>query len=133
MAFPIIGPQFLIDNINTIALVMAVMTLVIFDEFVSRRIIFPTADFVKNVIFSKLLEISGTKKYSKITKHISEFLATTIFLFYCYLGYAMLGVYIIEPILIKLQNIILIIVIMAFVLVSYVFNNRKLRKKYLIG
>ena len=133
MTIPIIAPQFLISHIELIAFVMAVMLLVIFDEFVSMKIIFPFADFIKKSLFSKASSIKQARKHKKPVKYFTEFLATAIFIFYCYMGYFILGRYFIAPILYRLQNIILIIVVAIFLLVSYVFNNRRLRKKFLIG
>ncbi len=133
MTLPILGPQFLINHIQLIAFVMGVMVLVIFDEFVSGKIIFPATDFIRDFLFVKLLGIKEAKRYKRIIRYLTEFISTAVFIFYCYLGYFILGEYIIAPVLFRLQDFILLIVIIVFLLISYVYNNKKLRRKFLWG
>lgn len=124
-----LAPAFLVNNIELIGLVMGVMVLVIFDDFFCGKVIFPLADFVKTQVFEKLMSIKQVKEYKKATKYASEFLATAIFIAYCYLGYEILAGYIIVPILQRMQNIILLIVILIFFIVSYVLHRTSWRKR----
>jgi len=129
----ILAPSFLVNHIALIGYIMGVMVLVIFDEFVSGKIIFPVTDFIKAKFFEQAMSVEKVKKHRKLVKYASEFIATIIFIFYCYVGYLILAEYIIIPILTRLQNALLLVIIIVFLLISYVYNSRKLRRKYLIG
>ncbi len=126
----ILSPSFLVSNINLIGQIMSVMILVIFDDFITGRIILPGVDKLRDIVFQKTKE-KIKRKYAIIAKYSSEFLATAIFISYFFLGYWFLSEFIIVPILQRLQNIILVLVIACFLVLSLVFNSKKLRKKYL--
>jgi hypothetical protein len=126
----ILSPVFLVSNINTIGQIISVMILVVFDEAVTGRFILPAVDKIRNIIFEKS-KPKFKKSLRVIPRYFAEFLATTLFIFYFFAGYWVLSEYAIVPILGRLQHIILIIVIIFFLAISYVFNSKKMRKRYL--
>lgn len=127
----ILGPQFLISRIEIIAIVLATMVLVVFDDFVSGKLIFPFVDRIKEHTFKKLTTAKGTKEYPKIAKYAAEFIATILFIIYFYWGYLVLSEFIFTPILTRLSSVILPVLIILFLMISFVFNNKKMRKKFL--
>jgi len=136
----ILSPSFLVNNINTIGQVISVMILVIFDDFISGRVILPGVDRLKDLVFQKAKEKiqkkQETKRFTKkieilLAKYSAEFLATSLFILYFFAGYFFLSEYIIVPILQRLQHIVLITTIASFLAISWVFNNKSLRKKFL--
>ncbi|MCX8158800.1 MAG: hypothetical protein N3D20_00695 [Candidatus Pacearchaeota archaeon] len=130
----ILSPQFLVNNIEIISFVTSVMILVIFDEFIFGKIVFPVADFIKYKLFKGLGVIYEKKEIkSRVAKYFqryfSEAIATILVICYCYFGYYILSEYVLEPVLRRWQAIILLVVIGLFVGMNYLINNKKLRKK----
>lgn len=131
----IFSPAFLVNNIELIAFISSVMILVIFDDFVFGKFVFPLVDFLKYIIFKHVgafYEKKGIKSWwaKASKKYFSEIVATVLIIFYCYLGYAILGIYFLEPILQRLKAIILIIVIFLFFIANYLINNPRMRRKF---
>jgi hypothetical protein len=131
----ILAPGFLVNNIDVIAFIIAVMMLVLFDDFVTGKIIFPIADFIKYKFakeITNLYEKKGIKsswaKHAR--KYLSEAFATILVILYCYLGYAFLGVYFIEPILQRWRAVILLVVIVLFLMLNYLVNNTRMRRRF---
>jgi len=131
----ILSPQFMVANIELIAFVASVMILIFFDDFVSGKIIFPVADYIKfklskgiGTIYEKKQIKSSPAKHFR--RYISEASATVMIILYCYIGYALLGVYIIEPLLQRWKGIITIVVLVMFFGVNYLVNNAKMRRKF---
>lgn len=125
----LLSPSFLVNNIDTIGQIISVMILVLFDDVISGRVIFPAVDKLRDLIFEKS-KVKFNKRWRIIPKYFAEFLATALFIFYFFAGYWILSEYAIVPILGRLQNIILIIVVIFFLLMSYALNSKKARKKY---
>lgn len=123
-------PSFLLNNIDLVGQIMAVMILVMFDELVTGRIILPAVDNLRDFIFKKGKEELQVK-YEWVPKYFARFLATLLFIFYFFMGYWILSEYVIVPILLRLKSILLIIVMIFFVLVSRALNNKRIRKRYL--
>jgi len=131
----ILSPPFLANNIELIAFVTSVMILVIFDDFVFARTVFPFVDFIKYELskgIEGIYEKKGIKSlWAKYAKRYSiEALATVLIVTYCYLGYEILGVYFIEPILQRWKSVILLVVIALFIMANYLINNPKMRKRF---
>lgn len=124
-----LAPAFLVNHISLIGLVISVMILVILDEFVSGKIILPFGDFLKIKVFEKMMQIEHLKRRRIIPKYASEFIATAIFIFYCYFGCIIFSEYVIVPILIRLQNILVIVILIIFFTFSYVLNRTSWRRK----
>lgn len=136
----ILSPSFLTNNINIIGQIVSVMILVIFDDFISGRVILPGVDKLRDIVFQKAKEKiqkkQETKRFTKkieilLAKYSAEFLATFLFISYFFAGYFILSEYIIVPILQRLQHIILLTTLACFLAISWVFNNKSLRKKFL--
>jgi hypothetical protein len=72
-----------------------------------------------------------SRRYQFIAKYSAEFLATALFVIYFMFGYYILSEYVFAPIMRRLQSILLIVIFIAFFTISWVFNNKKMRKKYL--
>lgn len=131
----ILSPPFLVDNIELMAFVVSVMILVIFDDFVSGKMIFPLADYVRHGL-ARSINILYEKKEikSKFAKHVRNYLsqafATLLFILYCYIGGDIFGTYVIAPILQRWQGIILIVVIIMFLMLNYLVNNERMRKRF---
>jgi len=112
-----------------------VMILVIFDDFVFGKMVFPLVDYIKlklsNAI-ENVYEKEGIRsKFAKlIRKYFLQWFATVMIILYCYIGYEILGAYVIEPILQRWKAIILIVIIVLFLLLNYIVNNARMRKRF---
>ena len=131
----IFSPAFLVNNIELIAFISSVMALVIFDDFVFGKFVFPVVDFLRYTIFKQVGAFYEKKDikswWAKVSKrYVSEIIATVLIILYCYLGYVVLGIYILEPIFQRLKSIILIIVIVLFFIANYLINNPRMRRKF---
>lgn len=131
----VLSPAFLVDNIEIIAFIASVMILVFFDDFVVGRIIFPVADFVKYELAKGIDFIYETKHIASertwaklLRKYSSEAVATLLVIIYCYLGYEILGIYVIEPILERWKGVITIVILIMFLIVNYLVNDVKMRR-----
>jgi hypothetical protein len=126
----ILSPRFLVENIDFFAIIISTIVLVIFDDYVSGKLIFPAVDKIKHFIFTKAKE-KMSRQYHFIAKYSSEFLATFLFIVYFVFGYFILSEYVFAPIMRRLQNVLLIVIAVLFLIMSWAFNNKKIRKKYL--
>ncbi len=117
----IFGPQFLVQRIPQFALIIGAVILVIFSDIINKNFIFPIADWVKKFIQSR------SKKHKLIGKYISEGLATIIFVIYCYLGAVLLAEHLLAPIMQRARDILLIILLIVFALISYAINQERER------
>ena len=126
----ILNPDFLVSNITIIGEIISVMILVLFDDFFTVTITFNTADRLKSLILEKARK-KFRRKHRIIIKYLFEFAATVIFIAYFVIGYWLLSEYIIVPILIRTQKILLITVIIFFFVTSWMLNNKRARRKYL--
>jgi len=128
-----LAPQFLINNISTIALVLAAALLVIFSDLVTKRIMLNFSDGIKSRTHEKIKAFGkqrNSKKIEKyVSKYISEILATSIFLLYCFFGAIILAEFVFTPIMLRLQNVITLQVIFLFFLISWTINTRRVRRK----
>jgi len=123
----ILAPTFLVNNIETIAIIIGAVLLVVFSSFVNKKIIFPIADVVREETHKNVHKLTEHKTFSDL---LSDWLATIIFLLYCYLGASLLARYIFTPILIEAQSVILLIVIVLFLMLSFALHNKKFRKSF---
>lgn len=126
----LLSPDFLVSNIRIIGQIIAVMFLVIFDDYISGRIIFPWVDKLRDYLFEKTKEKFKRKKYRAIPNFLAKCLATILFILYFFLGYWYLAEYVVIPILQRLQHIILIVIVVFFLTMVWVFNNKRMRRKY---
>jgi len=118
------------NQIDLIGQIISVMILVVFDDFFTERITFKGIDWLKKKVLEKAKE-KMSKKRTIIVKYLFNLLATFLFIGYFFIGYWILSEYVIVPILIRAQGILLIILIILFLIMSWMLNNRKVRKKYL--
>lgn len=125
-----LNPSFLMNQIDLIGQIISVMILVVFDDFFTERITFKGIDWLKKKVLEKAKE-KMSKKRTIIVKYLFNLLATFLFIGYFFIGYWILSEYVIVPILIRAQGILLIILIILFLIMSWMLNNRKVRKKYL--
>lgn len=123
----ILAPEFLVNRIHTIAVMLGAVCLVVFSDFVLRTMVFPLADFVKGRTHQTIKKV----KVPLIPKYLSEGLATAIFIIYCYIGSGFLSEYIFEPILLKLKDYILLICLGLFLVVSYLINTKNVRRRFM--
>lgn len=127
----ILSPKFLVDNIDVISLIIAGFLLIMFDNFVTERA-FALADAIRERSARKLREFGQKTNLKKVetygAKYFSEFLSTFIVLAYCYLGTIILARYVFAPILTSLKDILLIVVIVLFLVISYAVNTKNIRK-----
>jgi len=126
----ILSPKILVENIVLIGQIISVMLLVIFDDFFTERLTFRSIDALKRFILQKSKE-KFRKKYRFIIKYSFEFIATILFIAYFFAGYWVLSEYIVLPILIRLQDILLLLIIISFLVMSWMLNNKQARRKYL--
>lgn len=124
-----LAPAFLTDNIAVIGDIIAVMMLVIYDDYITGKLILPGVDKLRDYLLRKSKK-SFKKKYHSIISFLTKLLATILFILYFMIGYWILSTFIIVPILQNLQGIILIIVIIFLLLMNWIFNSRKMRRKY---
>ncbi len=113
----ILSPSFLVRNIDLISLILAGILLIMFEEKVLHNFVFPVGEFVK-------------LRAAKFSRFLSESLATIIFILYVYIGVDIISSYIIYPILYNLRSIVTIIVVILFLLISYMINNHSVRSKF---
>jgi len=127
---PILSPKFLVDNVGVISLILAGFVLVVFDNFITRYA-FKLADSIKEKTAQNIKEFgqkSNSKRIETLgAKYFSEALATAIILLYCYFGTTVLAEYFFAPILLKMRNVLLLVVIGLFIVISFMVNNRKVR------
>jgi len=126
----ILSPDFIVENIDLIGQIIAVMLLVVFDEFFTQKLAFNSSDRLKALIIEKSKE-RFKKKYRGIIKYLFEIVATCLFIIYFFLGYWFLSEYAIEPIIENLQSVISKVLIVIFLIMSKMLNDRKVRRKYL--
>jgi len=124
----ILSPSFLASNLSTISLIMGAAILVLFSDFVGRKLVFPLADLTRRKAHGGLSK-GSYKGQDFISKYGSEALATLIFILYVYLGASVLAEYVFDPILRNLQHMITIVVIILFLILSWIINTPKLRTK----
>lgn len=131
----ILAPQFLVQNIELVSFVVSVMILVIFDEFVIGKILFPVADFIKfrlarllGVVYERRGIRSGVAK--GFQRYSTEAVATIAVIVYCYLGYAVVSEFLVEPLLIRWRSVILLVVIILFFIFNYLINQTRWRRQF---
>ena len=127
----ILGPAFLVNSISLIALLTGVVLLMIFSDFVNRRMVFPLADMVKERTHRGMKPTHESKWGFLFSKYFSEGLAAVIFIVYCYFGSSLLAEYIFGPIFSSLREYLLLVVLGLFFTLSYIINSAKLRRKFL--
>lgn len=127
----ILGPQWVVQYINVFALIMGAVVLVLFSDDVNRRIVFPLANQVKKRTQNKVRNIGKSASWEITAKYASECLATLIFVLYCYLGSYVLAEYIFIPVLQRLKEFLIPVLILLFLLISFVINTDKMRKKFM--
>ena len=127
----LLAPQWLVQEIGTISLILAAVILVMFSDFINRNIVFPIADGLKEKTKRGIRKGKKPLVGPKAAQSISEAMATFIFIFYCFLGSPLLAEYVLTPIFQKMRSFILIVVIVLFFAISFVINNIKVRRKFL--
>lgn len=128
----LLGPQWLVNQIGTISLILGAAILVLFSNFVNKRIVFPLGDLTKAKTQAGLKK-GQYKGQGFLSKYIPDFLAALIFLVYVWLGAKVLADFIFVPILTRLSNVLLIVVIVIFLLFSWIINNATVRNRVMKG
>ena len=123
-----LGPLWLVSQIDLISLLLAGAFLVYFGSVVHGKIIIPFADWVRDITRDRVNRI---QQVSKASNFIANSISTIFFLLYVYFGAFILAEYIFEPILFRLKEVIIIITIILFLVISYAINNIKLRKQFM--
>lgn len=128
----ILSPKFLVDNIGMISLVLAGFVLIMFDNFITDYA-FRIADLIREGTaksIKKFGQESNSKKIETLgAKYFSEALSTAIILLYCYFGTTVLADYIFAPILYRMRNILLLVLIGLFFFISYTVNTKTIRER----
>jgi len=127
----LLSPKFLLNNIILIGQIISVMILVIFDDEITGKLIFPYVDKLRDFLLVKSREKIKKKIYRKIVEISAKVLAAILFILYFFAGYWILSEYIVVPVLQRLQKILLLIVIGFLALMTWLLNNRKIRRRYL--
>ena len=120
-----LAPQYLINNIPTISLIVSAVVLVLTTNYMDKKIVFPLADGVKAHARRRI------RKHNALTNLFSEALATIIFLLYVYFLTDVVSKYIFQPILTGMKDFILIVIIVLFLGVNYIINNKEIRRRFL--
>jgi len=123
----LLSPKFLLNNIILIGQIISVMILVIFDDEITGKLIFPYVDKLRDFLLVKSREKIKKKIYRKIVEISAKVLAAILFILYFFAGYWILSEYIVVPVLQRLQKILLLIVIGFLALMTWLLNNRKIR------
>ena len=126
----VLSPAFLINNIDVISLIIAGFLLIIFDNIVTRNA-FKLADQIKHGTEQNIRSLGqrgGVQRVDYIAKFTSEFIAAAIILLYAYFGTTVLAEYVFSPILFKLKEYLLIWIIIIFLFISWVVNNKHMRR-----
>ncbi len=127
----ILSPKFLVDNIETISLIIAGFLLIMFDSLVTGYAL-RFADAVKESTATKVREFGKKTNLKKVetfgTKLVSESLAAAVVLVYCYFGVIVLAHHVFAPILESLKSIITLVLVGIFLLISYVVNTKSVRE-----
>jgi len=129
----ILAPQFLVARIPTIGLLVGAVLLVLFSDFVNRKVIFKIAHGAKHKTHTKITGLfkSPSKRKDWYSEQFSNAIATFIFVSYCYLGARVIGGYIFIPILTGLSEYITLVVIFLFFLLSWTINTEHVRKRFM--
>ena len=128
--YAITGPLWLQGQISLISILLSGAFLVYFGSFVHGKMILPFGDWIRHNSHKKIHEL-GSRDTSTLAAITSITLATAFFLLYVYFGGHVLSEYIFTPILLRLRKYILIISIILFGIISYVINNKRLRRKFM--
>ena len=121
----LLGPAFLIRQIPTFSMIMGAVVLVIFSDTINRYIVFPVADLLKHRTHTKVRNFLNRK----LSLFASESVATIIFIIYCWLGGVVLAEFVFAPILNRSKDVLILVLLGAFLLISYVINSE--RKRFL--
>lgn len=124
----ILGPAFLVNRIPLIALITGIVVIVILAEILHRKVIFPLSDMVREKTRAEIKNKIHFKKNRLLSKYLSEGLATTIFIIYCYLGAEILTDYFFEPIIYSMRDFLILVLLGLFLGISYLLNTPKIRK-----
>lgn len=128
----ILGPDFLVKQISTFAIVCAAITLVVFSNFINLKIVFPISDYLHSLFRgwfkrTKWLTESGKEL---VVNTLATIVVTSIFISYCYFTGTLLAEYFFEPILLKLKEYILVALIILFFLVAKAVTSRYYRRLF---
>lgn len=119
-----LSPDILVRNIPTIAIVISAVILVIVSQWMDRKVVFPLADSVKRQANKRI-------KKGIVTTLFMDGTATTIFLAYCYFTTDVLAKYVFIPVLREMKEFLLVVVVVLFLILSYIINNRDTRRAFL--
>lgn len=126
---PLLSPQFLVQNIPEISIMIGAVLLILFSDFVDKGIVLPLSDSIRR----------RTKKTFRVKTRIGQVLrnwfavaaSAGVFLVYIYFVEFVLAEYVFEPILYKLRPYILIVVVVLFSILAYVLGTPRIRRKFM--
>jgi hypothetical protein len=120
-----LSPSILANNLFTLSLLFSAVTMVLWSTFFDKKIVFPISDFVKKNLRSMFK--NRTVLIGKMCDLAGKVSATTIFLSYCFFGTTLFATYIVHPVLGRVQDYILVVVILSFLFVHNVVNHNRRR------
>ena len=125
-----LAPEFFADKINIVAIILGGITLVMFSEFVNKKIVFPIADLVRIQTRKELLKTTPSENLKTAYGYLSDALATVVFLSYIYFGSYILAEFLYAPLLFRLKHITVITFAGLFIGITYIINTKKIRSKF---
>jgi hypothetical protein len=126
----LLAPTWLVNQIWIISYILSAVVLVIFSDAINKYVVFPVADFVRDNTHKKIFKSKHNYK-KKLSKIISESLATVIFIIYCYIGSTFLAKHLFHPVLRSFRNVLVLVLIIIFMGISFVINNKTIRNKFM--
>jgi hypothetical protein len=124
----ILGPDFLVRKIPLISIILGGVVLALFSRYLNEKIIFPIADSLKEKAGYRMNRAMGKGKSSK---YIGEFVATFIFILYCYFSTSFLADYFFSPVLYAFRNWLVLVLAVIFFLISVATNSNYVREKFM--
>jgi len=123
----ILGPQFLVNQIGLISVILGGVILAMFSRYINEIIVFPIADSLRDKTGSRI-----NRAFKKSTsRYISEAVGTIIFLLFCYFATSVVADYVFTPLLSRARNFLVLILLAVFFLISLAVNNDRFREKFM--
>ena len=124
----ILGPQFLVNQIGLISVILGGVILAMFSRYINEIIVFPIADTLRDKAGCKM---SHTFKKKKASRYISEGIGAVIFILFCYFATSVVADYVFTPLLYRARDFLVLILIAIFFLISIAVNNCRFRETFM--
>lgn len=124
-----LSPQFLVDFIPEIAIIIGAVLIIFFSDVVDKGIVIPVSDALRKRAKKglKVKTFGGQLARNALASSISAL----VFLAYIYFVEFILAEYVFEPILYRARAYILIFVIVLFGILAYVLGTPRIRRKFM--